>query len=503
MYGENNEIRRVRGVQNAHLIDSVQQPLKSYGNYKEAAQVYLATPLQEYLQHFNILIPGDWPSQFYQRQFAYNEPPGDLGAPFKNTVATMGPLQCALNGQENVVLKFIDFFKPFYHHHFGKQLANKPKTWRITLMLELLYGGWTLIRQPALARLQRFKDLQFCTLLNPVDNYVPLTLSIYSIFFKSNAFPDYVQAMQRIWVMYYSFNRKHYDKAPLVFLSMVEYWKATNHPLYNLLQEHLHVSDEYPVENFHSLLRARTNEWDIPVEIQRKARQINDQKHHLHHFSTYFVPPRRAMMSHNQLRRLKIKSAYYLLGKIQEICANPLAAQEQPRLFRQRKKVSWWILPNLFGQLVVQNVLLPLGYQWYGNDDIARRLQTTGQAAPFAPQQQQPCDRAGCPNITTHSPVLFHSFHAICIPVPEQNICFICSAGLRGAVRQKATAAQTAIMQPDANVGQHPQESDREEEQDDDNDDLGEVQNMTAAEAALQVQQLTQLVTILPAVQLL
>ena len=59
---------------------------------------------------------------------------------------------------------------------------------------------------------------------------------------------------------------------------MVEYWKATNHPLYNLLQEHLHVSDEYPVENVHSLLRARTNEWDTPVEIQRKARQINDQK---------------------------------------------------------------------------------------------------------------------------------------------------------------------------------------------------------------------------------
>ena len=139
--------------------------------------MYLATPLQEYLQPFDILIPGDWPSQFYQRQLAYNEPPGDLGAPFKNTVATMGPLHVSLNGQENVVLKFIDFFKPFYHHLFGKQLANKPEPWRITLMLELLYGGWTLIRQPVLARLQRFKDLQVCTLLNLVDNYVPLTLS--------------------------------------------------------------------------------------------------------------------------------------------------------------------------------------------------------------------------------------------------------------------------------------------------------------------------------------
>ena len=50
--------------------------------------------------------------------------------------------------------------------------------------------------------------------------------------------------MKQIWVIYYTFNRKHYGKAPLVWLSMVECWTATNHPLYTLLQENLNTTDE-------------------------------------------------------------------------------------------------------------------------------------------------------------------------------------------------------------------------------------------------------------------
>ena len=68
-------------------------------------------------------------------------------------------------------------------------------------MQQLLYGVWMLIRQPVLARLQRFKALQFSTLLSLVDNYAPLTLSIYSVYFKVNAFSAYVRTMQQVWAM--------------------------------------------------------------------------------------------------------------------------------------------------------------------------------------------------------------------------------------------------------------------------------------------------------------
>ena len=505
MYGEHNDVRQIRGVQNAYLIDCVPQPLKSYTNYLEAAQIYLATPLQQYLQQFNVIIPGDWPSQFYQRQLSYNL---EEQSPLRNTIATMGPLHVSLNGQENVVLKFITFFKAFYRHLFQKQLANKPKPWRITLMLELLYGGWTLIRQPVLTRLQRFKDVQFVTLLNLVDNYVPLTLSIYSVYFKADAFDQYFLAMQQVWVMYYTFQRKHYDKAPLVWLSNVAYWKYTGHPLYTLVKNNLHLTDEYPIENFHSLLRARTNEWDTPAAIQRKARLIDANKHNLQHFSTYFVPPKRAMLNHNQLRRLKVKCAKYLLSIVDDICHNPFAAQEQPRLPRQRKRVSRWVLPHLFGQVPVKNVLLPLGYQWYGNSATERRLQPKGQTGPFHPDQRQSCDRTGCHN--AHSPIIFfscgHSFHATCV-APVLDRCFICEQGLLGALTEKATIARNAIFHPDANTDQDDQNdsdsSDDDGDVDEDEMNADEHQTMTAAEAAAEIQNLSQLIANLPPVQLL
>ena len=242
MYGEGNNVRQVRGTANAHLIDCSPQPLKSYTNYRQASAIYLATPLQQYLKQFTILLPGDWPSQFCERQLTHNEP---LPSPLCNTTAFMGPLHVSLNAQENVVLKYIIFFKALYHHLFNKTLANHPKPWCITLHLELVFGGWSLIRQPVLAKLQRFKDLQFMTFLNLVDNYAPLSLAVYSIYFKANAFDLYFLAMQQVWLMYYSFNRRHYDKAPLVWLANIAYWQQVQHPLYTLLRSNCGVFDTH------------------------------------------------------------------------------------------------------------------------------------------------------------------------------------------------------------------------------------------------------------------
>ena len=299
MYGESNNVRQVRAVANAHLIDCTQQTLKSLTDYRNAANVYLHTALQEYLQQYQLLIPGDWPSQFHQRQLYNNEPQDSL---LRNTTAMMGPLHVSLNAQENVVLKFINFFSAIYRHLFNRQLAKKPKPWRITLLLELLFGGWTLIREPVLQRLQRFKDVQFLTLINLVDNYVPLALCIYSVIFKANAFHLYSLAMQQVWIMYYTFNRRHYDKAPLVWLANTSYWQHTQHPIFTLLQNSLYTTDESPVENFHSLLRARTNEWDTAATIQTKARWIDENRHALLKFSSWFGPPRHETLSVKQLR---------------------------------------------------------------------------------------------------------------------------------------------------------------------------------------------------------
>ena len=222
-------MRQRRGVVNCHLIDCIEQPLKSVHHFRQVANVYLDTALANYLEKYVIVTPGDWPAQFYNRQLAYNEQfePNCL----RNIMPSMGPLHISLNSQEHVVRKHIAFFRKLHVALFAKDLAHKPRPWRVTLLLELAYGGWTVIREPILNRLARFKDVQFVTLLHLLDNNIPITLSIYSVLFKSNHYHGYYHAMMQLWVMFWIYKRKHYDKSPLIWLSQRIYWKNINHPL--------------------------------------------------------------------------------------------------------------------------------------------------------------------------------------------------------------------------------------------------------------------------------
>ena len=134
------------------------------------------------------------------------------------------------------------------------------------------------------------KDLQFLVLLNLVDSYVPLRLSIYSIVFKDNMAELYYESMLRCWVMFSMYRRRHYDKAPLIALSNIEYWKSINHPFVPTLLSYVCAFDEYPVENFHSVLRAHTRITDTPEIISVAAKEIDAQKDELHNFQSTFVP---------------------------------------------------------------------------------------------------------------------------------------------------------------------------------------------------------------------
>ena len=195
MYGNNNNTRQARCVQNARLIDYVEQPLKNITNYREAAGVYLNTPLNDCIKEHCLPIPGDWPSQFYQRQITYNgniQPSG-----LRNTIPTMGPLHVSLNAQENVELKFMPFLRNFTFAYSTSNWQKKPKPWRISLLLELAYWGWTLIRDPVNQKMARCKDLEIRTLTNLLVNYAPLSLSIYSVLFKAGSFPEYFKATKQ------------------------------------------------------------------------------------------------------------------------------------------------------------------------------------------------------------------------------------------------------------------------------------------------------------------
>ena len=359
---QQTEIRQMRCMDNCKLVDSVEMPLKSADDILAAFKHMLSSGLSKYLDHFIAPFVGDWPTQFYMRKIAYSD--GDDSAASKSIASFIGPLHISINSRECVLMLFHKIFADLYSFLFGKKakLARKPQPWRISLLLEIIYGGWTLIRDMVLSVFSQCKDVQYLTLLNLLDNYAPLVLSIYSIVFKCNDLELYCQSVLRCWVMLMVFGRRHYDKALLVALSMFRYWKDHGHPFHDTLATSLAAFDEYPVENFHSVLRARTKEGNTAEQISLRAKEIDACKHELHNFKSWFVPPKKFNFSSKRINSLKVKAAKFLTTKFQMIITNPGAATVLPRAPRQRKVVTKWKLPDLFDDEVVTNKVLPLGF---------------------------------------------------------------------------------------------------------------------------------------------
>ena len=143
----------------------------------DAVQHALDMGLAEYLKKIIIINPGDWPAHFYVRKIA-NQP--DSPIEMQHVVPFIGPLHVSLNGRENPVLIFTPFVKKLYKAMFGEKriLADHPQPWRISLVIKLAYGGWTLVRDSLLKFFSNSKDIQVLTLINLLDNYLPLVLTI-------------------------------------------------------------------------------------------------------------------------------------------------------------------------------------------------------------------------------------------------------------------------------------------------------------------------------------
>ena len=164
------------------------------------------------------------------------------------------------------------------------------------------------------------KNVQFLTLLlNLLDIYVPLTLSIYSVIFKANKADLSYDSMLRCWLMFKMFRRRHYHKALLIALSNMEYWKSIEHPLANVICQFLNAFDENQVGNFHSVLRANTRITYNEDLIKQAAREIDARKHELHTFQSSFVPPCKRNFSRKSVDTFELKSAEFLIHKFQDI----------------------------------------------------------------------------------------------------------------------------------------------------------------------------------------
>ena len=59
------DTRSLRSFKDVFLIDFVKLPLKSKENYEDAFDIVLNTNMREYLSNFIVLMPADWPGQFF------------------------------------------------------------------------------------------------------------------------------------------------------------------------------------------------------------------------------------------------------------------------------------------------------------------------------------------------------------------------------------------------------------------------------------------------------
>ena len=103
------------------------------------------------------------------------------------------------------------------------------------------------------------KNIGYQTFVDLLDNLVPATLDIYTNLFRGNRFEEYLETIFRLWTVMLRSQRKNYNKLMLAFISDIQYWHNCQHPIINLLKTELQILDEYPVENFYSLVRCYTS----------------------------------------------------------------------------------------------------------------------------------------------------------------------------------------------------------------------------------------------------
>ena len=205
--------------------------------------------------------------------------------------------------------------------------------------------------------------------------------------------------MIRMWIMFTCLKRRHYNKAPLVWLNMCSHWVKHSPQLYKLLRTYITIFDEYPVENTHSILRAQTKPSDSADELRNKAKQIFESKEQQATFRSAFTSPSQFSFSQNQLQFLKVKCAQVLSSMLTRIATTP----GQSSFSTKGNSTTQVKFPTICANNPIKSTALPLGYQ--------------GKVKPDATKQ---CDLPECTVSSQNDDwtVLtgcFHSFHNTCL----------------------------------------------------------------------------------------
>ena len=154
------------------------------------------------------------------------------------------------------------------------------------------------------------------------------------------------------------FQRKNYNKIILAFLSDIQYWIKIGHPIIQTLKTHLNAFDEYPVENFHSLVRRHTNAKILIPEWLRRDGIFIDYQRHDNDFTQNFRVKRTYPYSKQNIDVMVKSGAIFLLKLFDNFSKNSGKFEVK----REGKKVKkpYWYFPGITRGF--PEGALPLGY---------------------------------------------------------------------------------------------------------------------------------------------
>ena len=184
------------------LVDLQENGLHSSEDYIKALDAVISVPaMKNYLEKGNIIpIVADWPGQIFlrtsiSRYLTFGEH-SNIPATILFFLPIIGLLHISLNSQELVFLQYQPFFAALYKYIFGekKPLAQKPKPWRINLILELSRSAWQEISAIVNIKFGLCKDSEYLALKDFLDNTISLVLDIYAVFFRARDFNAYIES---------------------------------------------------------------------------------------------------------------------------------------------------------------------------------------------------------------------------------------------------------------------------------------------------------------------
>ena len=248
--------------------------------------------------------------------------------PFQSFVVFLGILRVQLDAIEDIMQNYHVPLKFIYEDLFTNcVLAIKPKPWRSNSVLEIVYGGLTLVRDQVIETFKNCKSIAYGILLTLLAH----TYLLQSQFTLLHLKPTSLTNLRKQWLVSGACSYAFTDDIAIRvhWYGSVTYcfWKENSNELYNTLKSCINIEYEYPVENCHSIIRGSTNSWDMPEQLSFKAKSIFASKKRQHNFRSYFTPPKSFTFSRKELKSLKFKCAEILVNKI----FVPIASEKFPK----------------------------------------------------------------------------------------------------------------------------------------------------------------------------